>query len=68
MRDEDEFSRFVGEVEPGLRRALVATYGTERGRDAVAEALGLGVGELASCAIDDEPRRLFVSSGPKPDA
>ena len=40
MRDESEFSRFVGEVEPGLRRALVATYGTERGRDAVAEALG----------------------------
>jgi DNA-directed RNA polymerase specialized sigma24 family protein len=40
MRDQVEFTRFVGEVEPRLRRALVATYGPERGRDAVAEALG----------------------------
>ena len=28
------------EVEPRLRRALVARYGSERGREAVAEALG----------------------------
>ncbi len=35
-----EFETFVLEVEPSLRRALVAAYGFERGRDATAEALG----------------------------
>lgn len=33
------FETFVAEVEPPLRRALVATYGLERGREATAEAL-----------------------------
>lgn len=37
--DEDEFVAFVGDVEPRLRRALVALRGAERGRDAAAEAL-----------------------------
>jgi DNA-directed RNA polymerase specialized sigma24 family protein len=36
---ENEFSRFVREVEPRLRRALVAAYGPERGREGAAEAL-----------------------------
>jgi DNA-directed RNA polymerase specialized sigma24 family protein len=36
---EGEFRRFVAENEPGLRRALVAAYGSERGREATAEAL-----------------------------
>ncbi len=36
----DRFSRFVAEVEPRLRRALVALCGPEDGRDATAEALG----------------------------
>jgi DNA-directed RNA polymerase specialized sigma24 family protein len=35
-----EFEAFVQEVEPRLRRALVAAYGFERGRDATADALG----------------------------
>ena len=35
-----EFEAFVHDVEPPLRRALVAAYGFERGRDATAEALG----------------------------
>jgi RNA polymerase sigma factor (sigma-70 family) len=35
----EEFTRFVREVEPRLRRALIATYGRERGREATAEAL-----------------------------
>jgi DNA-directed RNA polymerase specialized sigma24 family protein len=35
-----EFECFVRETEPRLRRALVAAYGFEDGRDAVAEALG----------------------------
>jgi DNA-directed RNA polymerase specialized sigma24 family protein len=36
---DDEFSRFVEKTEPRLRRALVAAYGSERGREATAEAL-----------------------------
>jgi DNA-directed RNA polymerase specialized sigma24 family protein len=35
----DEFTCFVARAEPRLRRALVAAYGPERGREAVAEAL-----------------------------
>lgn len=35
-----EFEAFVYDVEPPLRRALIAAYGFERGRDATAEALG----------------------------
>jgi RNA polymerase sigma factor (sigma-70 family) len=35
----DSFEAFVREVEPRLRRALVASYGLEAGRDAAAEAL-----------------------------
>lgn len=35
----DEFARFFADVEPGLRRALVARYGPDRGREATAEAL-----------------------------
>lgn len=35
-----EFEAFVRGAEPRLRRALVAAYGFEDGRDATAEALG----------------------------
>jgi DNA-directed RNA polymerase specialized sigma24 family protein len=35
----DEFSAFVEAAEPGLRRALVALYGVEEARDALAEGL-----------------------------
>lgn len=35
-----EFESFVRDTEPRLRRALVAAYGFEDGRDAAAEALG----------------------------
>ncbi len=38
-RDVDEFERFVLDVEPRLRRALVARYGREQGREATAAAL-----------------------------
>jgi DNA-directed RNA polymerase specialized sigma24 family protein len=37
--DLEGFRTFVCEVEPRLRRALVAHYGPERGREATAEAL-----------------------------
>jgi RNA polymerase sigma-70 factor (ECF subfamily) len=36
---ELEFESFVAEVEPRLRRAFIAGYGAERGREATAEAL-----------------------------
>jgi RNA polymerase sigma factor (sigma-70 family) len=36
----EEFTKFVREVEPRLRRALIATHGRERGREATTEALG----------------------------
>jgi RNA polymerase sigma factor (sigma-70 family) len=38
--ERDGFEAFVREVEPRLRRVLVAAYGFEDGRDAAAEALG----------------------------
>jgi DNA-directed RNA polymerase specialized sigma24 family protein len=34
-----EYERFVNDVEPRLRRALIAAYGFERGREATADAL-----------------------------
>ncbi|HMC40310.1 MAG TPA: sigma factor-like helix-turn-helix DNA-binding protein, partial [Acidimicrobiales bacterium] len=33
------FGAFFADIEPALRRALVATFGADRGRDAAAEAL-----------------------------
>lgn len=36
------FETFFGEAEPRLRAALVAKFGSDRGRDAAAEALGYG--------------------------
>jgi RNA polymerase sigma factor (sigma-70 family) len=38
---EDRFSRFAAEVEPRLRRALVAWYGIEVGREVTADALAV---------------------------
>ena len=38
----DAFTQFVMETEPRLRRALTATFGSEVGRDAAAEALAYG--------------------------
>jgi RNA polymerase sigma factor (sigma-70 family) len=37
--DVDAFRAFVGGVEPSLRRALVAAYGADLGREATADAL-----------------------------
>jgi DNA-directed RNA polymerase specialized sigma24 family protein len=36
---DNEFRSFMQQAEPRLRRALVAAYGPERGREATAEAL-----------------------------
>ena len=38
----DGFPAFFAETEPRLRRALVAAYGPQRGREAAAEALAYG--------------------------
>jgi DNA-directed RNA polymerase specialized sigma24 family protein len=40
QQETEDFETFVSEVEPRLRRALVAAYGTQKGRDATAAALG----------------------------
>jgi RNA polymerase sigma factor (sigma-70 family) len=40
--DNQKFEDFFERVEPLLRRALVATYGVDRGREAAAEALAYG--------------------------
>jgi DNA-directed RNA polymerase specialized sigma24 family protein len=34
-----DFEQFLNEVEPSLRRALFATLGLDRGREATSEAL-----------------------------
>lgn len=39
MDRDGQFEEFFGEVEPRLRRAFVATHGTEGAGDAAAEAL-----------------------------
>jgi DNA-directed RNA polymerase specialized sigma24 family protein len=41
-QDDDGFEGFFVVAEPRLRRALVAAYGIERGREAAAEALAYG--------------------------
>ena len=45
LRDETStasFTEFVAETEPVLRRVLTAAWGSERGREATAEALAYG--------------------------
>ena len=39
MTDEADFTAFLREAGPRLRRALASLYGPERGREATAEAL-----------------------------
>ena len=40
--DDSEFATFMHDAEPRLRRALVAAFGSQRGRDAAAEGLAWG--------------------------
>jgi DNA-directed RNA polymerase specialized sigma24 family protein len=39
---DEEFATFMRDVEPRLRRALVAAYGSQRGREATVDALAWG--------------------------
>jgi DNA-directed RNA polymerase specialized sigma24 family protein len=40
-RTDERFARFVAEIEPRLRRALIAFYGVDVGSEATADALGV---------------------------
>lgn len=72
--DVDGFTEFVRLLEPGLRRALTAAFGSEVGREAAAEALAYGWQHWAKVAAMDNPfgylfrvgqnkaRRMTVSS------
>jgi RNA polymerase sigma-70 factor (ECF subfamily) len=53
--DESDFELFVAETEPRLRRALVAAYGHERGRDATAEALAWAWAHWSRVRTMDNP-------------
>jgi RNA polymerase sigma factor (sigma-70 family) len=61
--DEASFRRFVLEVEPRLRRALVATYGLDRGREATAEALGWAWENRDQLEKIDSPVRYLYRVG-----
>lgn len=57
MDDRGEFQVFVAEVRPRLARALVAAYGSERGQEALAEALAYAWEHF------DEVRRMGNPAG-----
>jgi DNA-directed RNA polymerase specialized sigma24 family protein len=50
-----EFENFVAKVEPGLRRALFAVLGVERGREATAEALAWAWEHWGRVVTTDNP-------------
>lgn len=51
----DEFTKFVDRAEPKLRRALVATWGPELGRDATVDALVYGWRHWAKVRVMTNP-------------
>ncbi|HEX5587409.1 MAG TPA: sigma factor-like helix-turn-helix DNA-binding protein [Acidimicrobiia bacterium] len=51
----DSFEAFFSEAEPRLRRALVAAYGLDRGREAAAEALAWAWEHWAELASKTNP-------------
>ncbi len=57
------FESFFGAVEPGLRAALVAKFGAERGRDAAAEALSYGWRNWARVSQLDNPAGYLYRVG-----
>lgn len=68
MRDAEideskSFERFFQENEPKLRRALVAGYGGEVGRDATAEALTHGWQEWYRVSTMDNPSGYLYRVG-----
>ena len=63
MKDRTRFTAFVAEVEPRLRRALVAAYGADRGREAVAEALAWGWEHWSEVEAMDNPAGYLYRVG-----
>ena len=59
----ESFRLFVKESEPRLRHALVAVFGQERGREAVAEAFAFGWEHWGRVSVMDNPVGYFVSGG-----
>jgi DNA-directed RNA polymerase specialized sigma24 family protein len=59
----DRFARFVVEIEPRLRRALVALHGPEDGRDATAEALGYAWANWERIEAMDNPAGYLYRVG-----
>ena len=53
--NEQRFSRFASEIEPRLRRALVAWYGLEIGTEATADALEVAWARWAEIETMDNP-------------
>lgn len=61
--DNKSFERFYEETEPRLRRALMAAYGSETGRDATAEALAWAWEHRDRLAGIDHPLRYLYRVG-----
>lgn len=61
--DRVAFTAFVAEVEPRLRRALVALRGPELGRDATAEALAWAWGNWAQVTSMENPAGYLYRVG-----
>lgn len=59
----DSFTEFVRDVEPRLRRALVATLGVDRGPDASAEALAYGWEHWSRVKAMDNPAGYLYRVG-----
>lgn len=76
-QQREAFTAFFAEAEPRLRRALVAAYGPERGRDGAAEALAWAWQRWEEVAAMDNPIGYLYRVGqsrsrprkrPKPEA
>lgn len=57
------FTRFVEEVEPRLRRALVAGFGSDRGREATADALVYAWRKWEKVSLLDNPAGYLYRVG-----
>jgi DNA-directed RNA polymerase specialized sigma24 family protein len=57
------FEAFFAEAEPRLRRALVARYGTDRGREAAADALAWGFEHWDRLRAMDNPSGYLYRVG-----
>lgn len=60
---DDGFSAFFADVEPRLRRALVAAYGPEVGREALADALAHGWEHWSRVATMENPAGYLYRVG-----